>query len=316
MIREYPPLVDAWYLTGATASGKTAVSLALAEKLEAEIISMDSMAVYQGMDVGTAKPSAEERQQVPHHLIDVVAPDQEYSLAEYLSAAHRAAQEIKKRQRRVLFVGGTPLYLMSLLRGACEGPPADSAFRQQVEDEVQQTGMQALYDRLRQVDPLSAAKLHPNDKRRIIRALEVYTLTGQPISHMQTQFEGKYAERCNRVFVISRERSKLHERIHRRTAQLFETGLIEETRQLIDQYASLSKTSLQGVGYQEAIRFLRGETSREEAMEQTRIRTRRYARRQETWFRRMQECQWVSVSDEQSTQDIVQAMGALSGRPW
>ena len=161
---------------------------------------MDSMAVYRGMDIGTAKPSLEERSNVRHHLIDVVDPNQEYSLAEFLAAAHAAVDDIRSRDRRVLFVGGTPLYLKSMLRGVCEGPPADPDFRRRVEEEVERIGLAALRQRLEQVDPLSAAKLHPNDKRRMIRALEVYTLTGQPISHYQTQFEGKYSGEVQECF--------------------------------------------------------------------------------------------------------------------
>ena len=285
--------------------GKTAISLALAESLHAEIISMDSMAVYRGMDIGTAKPSASQRAQVPHHLIDVVEPNEEFSLAQYLSMAHQTVREIQARDRNVLFVGGTPLYLISLLRGANEGPPADKAFRREVEAEVQRVGMGALYERLQQVDPLSAAKLHPNDKRRIIRALEVYALTGQPISHTQTQFEGKPAERCDNVFVVSRDRSKLHERIARRTDDIYKRGLVDEVSTLIAEFGTMSQTALQGVGYQEALRCLEGESSLESAIEETTIRTRRYARRQETWYRRLEECQWVSIDEGQSVDQVV-----------
>ena len=169
----FPPLVNCWYLTGATASGKSRIGLCLAQRLHAEIISVDSMAVYQGMDIGTAKPSTQDRELVPHHLIDLVPPSQPFSLAEYLSAAHRVVEEIHGRGKQVLFVGGTPLYLKSLVRGVCEGPPADPEFRREVEAEVERVGLQALRERLEQVDPLSATKLHPHDKRRMIRALEV-----------------------------------------------------------------------------------------------------------------------------------------------
>ena len=305
MIREFPPLVHCWYLAGATASGKTSISLALAKSLGAEIVSMDSMAIYRGMDIGTAKPSQAARAEVPHHLIDVVDPNKEFSLAEYLGAAHALVEEIKQRNRNVLFVGGTPLYLMSLLRGACEGPPADPEFRRQVEDEVRQFGIEALHQRLQQVDPLSAAKLHPNDKRRMIRALEVYTLTGQPISHTQTQFEGKHSARCDQVFIISRNRAKLHERILHRTEKIFDEGLLDEVSKLKAKYGALSKTALQGVGYQEALRCLDGLCSLETALEETLVRTRRYARRQETWFRRLAEAHWISMDDSTSVAEVV-----------
>jgi len=185
----YPALRGCWYLAGPTASGKTGVGLELAERIGGEIISLDSMAVYRGMDVGTAKPTSEQRRRVPHHLLDVVSPDQEYSLSQFMAAAHQAVREITERRREAIFVGGTPLYLKSLLRGVMPGPPADWEFRRQIEAELAEVGIEALHQRLEQVDPLAAAKLHPNDKRRIIRALEVYKATGKPISHEQIHFD-------------------------------------------------------------------------------------------------------------------------------
>ena len=305
MIREFPPIVDGWFLAGATATGKTAISLALAETLNAEIVSMDSMAVYRAMNVGTAKPSEADRSRVPHHVIDVVEPNEEYSLAQYLADAHAAVASIQSRSRNVLFVGGTPLYLISLIRGACEGPPSNPEFRQQVEEELERVGAAALHERLRQVDPLSAAKLHPNDKRRMIRALEVYTLTGQPISHLQTQFEGKYSDRCKNVFVLSRDRGALHKRIDDRTDKLFESGFVAEVESLLARYGALSRTALQGVGYQEVLQHLQEQWPIESAIEETKIRTRRYARRQETWFRRLDECRRVSLDEDPPIEQIL-----------
>jgi len=184
-----PPASDCWYLTGATASGKTSIGIELAGRLDAEIISLDSMAIYRGMDIGTAKPSTEQQHSVPHHLLDVVDPNEDYSLDQYVEAAHEKIAEIQDRGRQVLLVGGTPLYLKALLRGLFSGPPADWEFRREVEAEVERVGVEALHARLAQVDPLAADTLHPQDTRRIIRALEVYKITGQPISHLQEQFE-------------------------------------------------------------------------------------------------------------------------------
>src|SRR5947207_1926902 len=178
-----PPALDGWYLTGPTAAGKTHIGMALAHRLGAEIISLDSMALYQEMDIGTAKPSALDRSQVPHHLLDLVPPTEEFSLSEYIDAAHAAIADIKSRGRQVLFVGGTPLYLKSLLRGVYQGPPPDWEFRRQIDRELQSLPLAALHQRLEIIDPLLAAKLHPNDKRRIVRGLEVYRLTGQRLSH-------------------------------------------------------------------------------------------------------------------------------------
>src|SRR5687768_16295895 len=199
----FPPIQDAWFLTGPTASGKSRVGIELAERLGAEIISLDSMAVYRGMDIGTAKPSTSERQRVVHHLLDIVDPNTDFSLSEYVRAAHQVMVELRARSRMAIFVGGTPLYLNALLRGLYPGPPADWDFRRQIEEDLALYGLEALHKRLELVDPLSAARLHPHDKRRIIRALEVFRQTGEPISHQQTQFEdGTPAVAC-RVFVLA-----------------------------------------------------------------------------------------------------------------
>ena len=197
----------AWFLTGPTAVGKTAVGLVLAAKIDAEIVSMDSMAIYRGMDIGTAKPTADQREQVRHHLIDIVAPHEDFSLAQYVDAAQASAEEIRSRGRQVLFVGGTPLYLKGLLRGIFAGPPANWEFRLSLlrKSEASEPGW--LHGQLKAVDPTAAARLHANDVRRIIRALEVFEKTGHPISQWQQQFhEGLPAEAC-RVFVIDRPKT-------------------------------------------------------------------------------------------------------------
>lgn len=312
MIHEFPPVNDCWYLSGATASGKSRAGLRLAQAIDAEIVSLDSMAVYVGMDIGTAKPSKAEQSQITHHLLDVVAPDQEFSLAEYLTLAHETVADIRSRGKQVLFVGGTPLYLKSMLRGVCEGPPADTEFRKEVENEIAEVGLDALRSRLEQIDPLSAAKLHPNDQRRMIRALEVYKLTGQPISHYQLQFDQAVATPCQQAFVLSWDRSSLHERINRRVDAMFEAGLIEEVKSLRSTYGQFSKTSLQGVGYREVLQHLDGELNLEEAIEQTKIRTRRFARRQETWFRGLEECKWISVNNETRDVELIDRLMDIS----
>ncbi len=300
------PITDCWYLTGLTASGKTSVGLILAERLNAEIISLDSMTVYRGMDIGTAKPSVSQRRQVAHHLIDVRDPDEEFTLSEYLEAAHAAWRAIRARGREVLFVGGTPLYLKSLLRGVFRGPPADWEFRQQIEDELATVGLEALHQRLEQVDPLSAARLHPHDKRRIIRALEVYRQTGQPISHLQVQFEeGLPAERC-RVFGLHLPRPALHARIHARVDRMFAQGLEDEVRGLVARYGSFSRTARQAVGYREVLAYLDGRGDRATAIEAIKSRTRQFARRQETWFRSLSEFRMVERQPEDSEVAIVQ----------
>src|SRR5262245_46331626 len=211
-----PPALDCWYLTGPTAAGKTAVGIELALRLNAEIVSLDSMALYQGMNIGTAKPSAADRARVAHHLLDLVPPTEDFSLSEYIRAAQPAIADIKSRGRAVLFVGGTPLYLKSLLRGVYQGPPADWDFRGQIERELQTLPLAALHQRLQVIDPLLAAKLHPNDKRRIVRGLEVFKQTGQRLSHLQTQFDEGRPASATKVFVLSWPRDELHRRIDAR----------------------------------------------------------------------------------------------------
>ncbi|MGD9634120.1 MAG: tRNA (adenosine(37)-N6)-dimethylallyltransferase MiaA, partial [Pirellulales bacterium] len=180
---------ECWFLTGATATGKTAVAMELARQLGAEIVSLDSMTVYRGMDIGTAKPTESERALVPHHLLDIVDPAEEYSVAQYVEDAARTVAEIRAQGREVLFVGGTPLYLKSLLRGLFEGPPANWELREQIEEELEAVGQAALHERLQQVDPVAASAIHPHDTRRMIRALEVFRATGEPLSHQQLQFD-------------------------------------------------------------------------------------------------------------------------------
>ena len=209
MAEPIPISTNAWYLTGPTAAGKTAVGIELAKRIDAEIISLDSMALYRGMDIGTAKPSVQERREVPHHLIDILEPSQEFSVAQYLAAAEFAAQDIVARGKQVLFVGGTALYLKVLLRGIFTGPTANWELRRELEELARLNGPESLHRKLQDVDPVAAAKLHPNDVRRVIRALEVQQTTGQPISELQQQFEiGRSADEC-RVFVLDWPREQL-----------------------------------------------------------------------------------------------------------
>lgn len=286
-----------WFLTGATASGKTGVSLALAQRLNAEIISLDSMAIYRGMDIGTAKPSSDQRSRISHHLIDIVDPVDSFSVSQFRESALEKIAEIRGRGHEVLFVGGTALYLKALLRGMFEGPPADWDFRNEIEREVSEMGSDFLYERLQMIDPVAAHNLHPNDQRRIIRALEVYRQTGQPISHWQMQFdEGHRADEC-RVFTLRHPRPILHQRIENRVEQMFQEGLIDEVRGLLDQWQELGKTASQAVGYREAIDHLRDELDLESTIEKVRIRTRRFARHQETWFRGLSECRIIDLDE-------------------
>jgi tRNA dimethylallyltransferase len=302
-----------WFLTGATAVGKTGVGLTLAKRLGAEIISLDSMAIYRGMDIGTAKPSLAERAAVPHHLVDIIDPTEEYSVAQYVAAAKETVAELRARGRDVLFVGGTPLYLKALLRGLFDGPPADWQSRREIAEELGVAGQQALHERLTQVDPVAARHIHPHDTRRLIRALEVFRATGEPISHQQMQFEdSRSADQC-RVFVLRRERLEQHRRIEHRVHAMIDAGLVEEVRRLTFDGRDLGRTARQAVGYREALGFLANECDRDTMIERIKARTRRFAKRQGTWFRSLSECRFVDVSGELDTADLAEVI-AVQGR--
>ncbi len=293
-----------WFLTGPTASGKTGLGVELAQHIHAEIISLDSMAVYRGMDIGTAKPTPQQRLAVPHHLLDILEPHQEHSLAQYLAAACRAADDIRARAKNVAFVGGTPLYLKGALRGIFEGPPADREFRQARLAEIDRQGLPYLHQRLAAVDPLTAARLHPHDARRIIRALEVFEKTGRPISHWQQQFAaGRPARQC-RVFVLDWPRDELYARIEQRVDLMFQAGLVEEVRGLLFGAEPLSRTAIQAVGYHEVFEYLHGEHTLRQTIDLVKQHTRQLAKRQLTWFRSMSECRFVSVSGPFNEQQL------------
>ena len=301
-----------WFLTGATASGKSKTSLELAKLINAEIISLDSMAIYRGMDIGTAKPPVAERGDVPHHLIDIRDPNETFSTSQYRDAALETIESIRERGKEVLFVGGTALYLKALLRGMFEGPPADWEFRKQVEKEIEESGGEFLHERLQMIDPVAAHNIHRNDHRRIIRALEVFSTTGKPISHWQMEFDDPTpAEEC-RVFAIRHQREILHERIEQRVGAMFDSGLIDEVNGLLEKHGELSHTAAQAVGYREVIEHLNGQHTEEETRELVLIRTRRFARHQETWFRNLSECRWVELEADFDPQKVASEIVALA----
>jgi tRNA dimethylallyltransferase len=272
--------------------------VALANKLGAEIISLDSMAIYRGMDIGTAKPTPEQRAVVRHHLIDVVDPEEDFSVAQYLDAAAAAIADIRGRGKEVLFVGGTPLYLKALLRGLFAGPPANWELRQEIERELATVGSPALHARLEQLDPIAASAIHPNDARRLIRALEVYRATGEPISHQQMQFDEARPASERRVFVLRRAREEQHARIVARTEEMLARGLIDEVRRLTSGGRHLGRTASQAVGYLEVAQHLAGRWSYEEMAVRIKTRTRQFAKRQGVWFRSLSECRFVDIEGE------------------
>ncbi len=303
------PFQNVLVLTGPTASGKTALGITWAEQLGAEIVSMDSMALYRGMDIGTAKPSAAERRRVPHHLIDVLDPWDSASVAWWLERAAACCRDIEGRGKRALFVGGTPLYLKALMHGLFDGPPADADLRRRLVDEAERFGRPALHARLARVDPTTAARLHPNDLHRIVRALEVWELTGRPISAWQTQWEVRSEEQGVRrknqeaslltphsslltphCFCLDLPRPELYARINERVRRMIAAGLADEARALRCLSRPLSREAAQAVGYQEMFAYLDGQVTLEAAVTRIQTRSRQFAKRQLTWFRHLSGC--------------------------
>jgi tRNA dimethylallyltransferase len=286
-------LRDALVLSGPTGSGKSRLALTLAERLGAEIVAMDSMSLYRRMDIGTAKPTRAERQCVPHHLIDVLEPWEPSSVAWWLQQATECCRDIIARGRVPLFVGGTPLYLKALLHGLFEGPPADETIRSRLTTEAEQLGRDALHRRLAEVDPAAAARLHPNDVRRVVRALEVWELTGRPISAWQTQWAQQPQTTSTglpRCLWLDLPRTVLYQRIDARVRQMIAHGLVEEVRALRQLERPLSREAAQALGYKELFAHLEGRGSLEEAIVQIQVRSRQFAKRQLTWLRNMPEC--------------------------
>jgi len=292
-----------WFLAGPTASGKSAAGVELAERIGAEIVALDSMSLYQGMDIGTAKPEAALRARVPHHLLDLIGPSEEYSLAEYVQAAETTCRGIVSRGKTPLFVGGTGLYLRAILRGVFEGPSADWELRERLQSEANEHGDESLHARLQVVDPVLAAKLHPRDTRRVIRALEVFELTGRPHSEQQQQTPLPESERPRHVYWLSPDRAWLSSRIDRRVTEMFDAGLVDEVRRL-RAGSALSRTARQALGYAEVLAHLAGETSLDATIVLVQQHTRQFAKRQHTWFRHLVECHAVPIAGMESPADI------------
>ncbi|NMX24212.1 tRNA (adenosine(37)-N6)-dimethylallyltransferase MiaA [Dissulfurirhabdus thermomarina] len=280
-------------LVGPTAVGKTALSLRLARELHAEIVSVDSVQVYRGLDVGSAKPTAAERAEVPHHLIDVADPDEPFDAADFARRAAGVIRAVRARGRNVLLVGGTGLYLRALLRGLAPCPGRHPALRAQLRRAGERFGTAALHGWLRDVDPAAAARIAPNDLVRVIRALEVYALTRSPLSAHHARARGRPAALPYRIFGLIRPRQELDARIDRRVDQMIAEGLLDETRALLARGYRPDLGPLQSLGYRHMIRYLRGERNWEQAVAEMKRDTRRYARRQLTWFRGEPVWRWV-----------------------
>ena len=301
-------------LVGPTAVGKTALSLRLVQRFDCEIISMDSMQVYRGMDIGTAKPSTEEQALVPHHLIDIVDPDDQYDAARFVHDALAAIQDIATRNRTVLLTGGTGLYLKVLFEGLFTALPTDEGIRRQLRERLEAEGREVLHAELCRLDPDTGARIHINDTQRLVRGLEIYRSSGRTWTELiveQQKQEQTQKKRFSRVFQIALdcERKQLYQRISRRSQLMLEQGLIEEVERLLSMGYAPYLPSMQSIGYKHMNKLLSGEWNRDEMLEYLIRDTRRYAKRQMTWFRKHQDLHWFARDDERIAARAAEALG-------
>ena len=285
-------------ITGQTAGGKERLAVAVAARLGGEILSADSMKVYRGMDIGTAKPSAAERCAVPHHLLDVADPGETFSAARWLRLAEEAIAGVRARGRVPVVSGGTPLYLKALLEGMFEGPAADPGLRARLQSEADTLGTPALHARLTAVDPAAASRIHPNDLRRITRALEIWELTGTPISQLQKQWGRRRGRWRPLAVAIRRGREDLTRRIRDRIERMLAAGLVEETRRLAARPEGLAHGPRQALGYAEVLEFLAGRLAEADLAAAIVAHTRQFARRQMTWLNRFTDIVWLDAAPD------------------
>ncbi len=283
-------------IAGPTAVGKTDASIFLAREWGAEIVSADSMQIYRGMDIGTAKPSEEQRRQVYHHLIDVVDPAQPYSVGDYLRDARSAIDAILAAGGTPLVVGGTGLYIRALMRGLFHGPPADLELRERLLCRESEGGEGALYADLVRLDPEAAVKIHPNDLRRTVRALEVYHLRDRKLSDFQREHAFQDRTHSFRLVFLARSRAELYPRIEERVDRMLASGLEEEVKGLLLKGCSRDLVSMQAIGYQHFLEHLTGAVPYERTVELLKRDTKRFAKRQFTWFRREPDARWVDIT--------------------
>ncbi len=299
------------FLAGPTAVGKSAVALLLAERLGGEIISVDSMQVYRGLDIGTAKPTSAERARVPHHLIDVVELNEPFDAASFVRHAQAAVADIQARGRVPIFCGGTGLYFRAYLEGLGEAPPSDVKLRA----ELEVTPLADLLRELEQLDPETFTRIDQKNPRRVVRALEVIRLTGKPFSAQRAAWASPLASRPSPLlFCLTRPPADLIRRIDARVDEMFAHGLVEETRGLLTHGLTENRTAMQAIGYRQVVEHLRGERGLAETIELVKIRTRQFAKRQMTWFRGQTSAQWLELATGESSASVTERLLAMTGR--
>jgi len=291
-------------IIGCTGSGKGGLGRELARRTGGHIISLDSMKIYRRMDIGTAKPSPQVQKEIPHYLLDVVEPSEDFSVAQYVTLAEQAIEQIAALGKPIFLVGGTALYIKAVTEGLFDGPGADPALRDQLRQFADDRGSEALHERLQQVDPVAALRIHRNDLRRIVRALEVFELTGTPISVLQTQWDRDHTRYPCTIFGIRRDLEDQNHRTNQRVKAMMEAGLLHEVRGLLAEPAPLSDTARKAVGYAELRDHLAGEATLAEATELIKINTRQLAKSQRTWFKRFRTASWLDVSPDDTAGNI------------
>ncbi len=297
-------------ICGPTASGKTSLSISLAKKINGEIVSCDSMQIYKEMDIGSAKPTVEEMQEIKHYLVDFVSPEKRYSVSEYKEDASKAIEEIINKGKTPIIVGGTGLYLNSLIYNIQYNEmEVDLNYRRELEKEAEEYGLEVLYNRAKEIDPEAMEKVSANDKKRITRVLEIYNATGRNKTELEKKSR-KEVPYNYLIFGINMERSILYDRINKRVDIMLEQGLIEEVKNLINKYSNMP-TAMQGLGYKVVKEFLDGNISKEEMIEKIKMETRRYAKRQITWFKRIENIIWLDGLNktEENVNSIMEVYG-------
>lgn len=286
-------------ICGPTASGKTALSIQLAQKINGEIISSDSMQIYKNMNIGTAKPDKQEMQGIKHYLLDFVEPNQRYSVADYKKDAENAIEDILQKGKVPIIVGGTGLYVDSLIYGI-EYPNIefDENYRKKLEKRAEKEGLEKLYEEARKIDPQAMEKISRNDQKRILRVLEIYNVTGKTKTEQEIESRKNEVKYDYRVFAINMDREKLYDRINKRVDIMIQKGLIEEVENLLKKYNEFP-TAMQGLGYKEVVEYIQGKVLKEDMIENIKRESRRYAKRQITWFKKNKQTIWIGPNDLQ-----------------
>jgi tRNA dimethylallyltransferase len=298
-------------ILGVTASGKGRLAFDLAQSMDAEIISIDSMKVYRRMDIGTAKPPREARERIKYHLIDVVEPSDSFSVGTFFNAASDTIEQVRSRGRNIVAVGGTALYIKSLLYGLFEGAGSDENVRSELRDRAETEGLMELYRELMKIDPVAAERINPNDARRIFRALEVHRITGKPISGFQKQWEQSRMQHDWAIIGLRREKTDASGRINKRVKKMIAAGLVGEVKSLLAEEKPLSRQARCAIGYAEIIDHLNGQTNLEEATELMKVHTRRLAKGQRTWFKTFKDVNWLDIEADEPSERILERARAL-----